>query len=252
MDWGWRLPFIFALVPGLVAVWGRQYVPETRAFLSQNAENDESDAKRDSGIREVMQSHCLTVLIGIGSQCSFVAFQYGGFIWTNAYLRSQGLGVQSRMSAGLVARVLMILLAFPAGWLGDCKGVAWVTFAGAVLVTVSGLPIFAVLQAYPTHEGLVILVDGVCFALVGASIGTVCFHFVPESFPAHIRGVGVGLSFNIGFACFGGLAPVVMQEPLNLSPLGPGIILSACGLITASTLQWGLCMRRKGLLKLAY
>jgi len=35
LDWGWRLPFIVCLLPGLVSVWGRQRFPESELFLEE-------------------------------------------------------------------------------------------------------------------------------------------------------------------------------------------------------------------------
>jgi len=37
-QWGWRLPFLLALLPGSLAIWGRRRLGETAMFLASEAE----------------------------------------------------------------------------------------------------------------------------------------------------------------------------------------------------------------------
>jgi MHS family proline/betaine transporter-like MFS transporter len=37
--WGWRIPFIVSAVPGVVAMWGRNQIQETEAFVSEVRDN---------------------------------------------------------------------------------------------------------------------------------------------------------------------------------------------------------------------
>ena len=46
-QWGWRLPFLLALLPGSLAIWGRGRLGETAMFLASEAEELETGkAKR--------------------------------------------------------------------------------------------------------------------------------------------------------------------------------------------------------------
>merc|ERR1719330_919891 len=45
-EWGWRIPFLFALVPALIAIVGRWYLPESEAFLEAQQEKEEVASKK--------------------------------------------------------------------------------------------------------------------------------------------------------------------------------------------------------------
>jgi len=280
-SWAWRLPFILALIPGLIAVWGRQGVPESDMFLEEqrkraagapdvnhtstsgsdengNPELEATDSlaigreSTMSRVSGVFSSHWSSMLIGVGSVASFAILQYGGFVWTQSFLAHKGMTRDDRMIVGLCARVLMILLAIPIGWLADIKGVGWVTFVGAGGLAVTGVPLWWLLQSNPTDLETVILALGLGFALNGAMVGTVLFYFVVELFPTSIRNTAVGISYNVGFAFFGGLAPVLNQASIRWTSLGPGILLAFGGLITLTTVLAGLRMQKQSKLRMAH
>mmetsp|Transcript_83167 Transcript_83167/g.201599 ORF Transcript_83167/g.201599 Transcript_83167/m.201599 type:complete len:492 (-) Transcript_83167:129-1604(-) len=276
-SWGWRLPFLLALLPGLVAVVGRRGVPESGAFLERRAAKGAGSGKESGGkdaestgaapqtapvkpggarsrpgIRDIIRSHGCNMAIGICAAASFAIISYGGLVWMQSYLRKQGLPPGGCMLADLCARGTMLALALLVGWLTDVKGVGWVTFCGACLIAVGGLPLFALLAAHPTNLWVVLPVVGLCFGLLAVTAGTVFFLFVAELFPADVRGAAVGLTYNTGISMFGGLAPVIAQASLSAHPLGPGLLLSAGGAVSAAALAAALCLESRGLVKLAH
>mmetsp|Transcript_84593 Transcript_84593/g.213359 ORF Transcript_84593/g.213359 Transcript_84593/m.213359 type:complete len:510 (-) Transcript_84593:388-1917(-) len=280
-SWAWRLPFILALIPGLIAVWGRQYVPESEEFVQEQrkqstrestadpvdsvgVENSHHpDVEADSGtvvrrettvsrVQSVFSSHWASMLIGVGSVASFAILQYGGFVWTQSFLAHHGMTRDNRMLVGLCARLLMIVLAVPVGWLADVKGVGFVTFIGAGGLAVTAVPLWWMLQSNPTSLETVLLTLGIGFALNGAMVGTVLFYFVVELFPTAVRNTAVGISYNVGFAFFGGLAPVLNSASARWTPLGPGILLALGGFITLVTVLAGLRLQRQEKLRMAH
>jgi len=203
-------------------------------------------------IREVFSSHGPCVLIGIFGTASIAILQYGGFVWMQSYLMKRGLPAGGQMLTDLCARGLMILLAVPVGWLADVWGVGWTVFVGSCSLAVAGLPLFHLLSMHATNLAVVLPVIGVCFAVLGALAGTVTFYFVTELFPTTVRGVAVGVSWNIGLSMFGGLAPVIAQASLEVSPAGPGFLISFGGIVTATTVAVGLWLKRRGIVQLAH
>mmetsp|Transcript_37849 Transcript_37849/g.102447 ORF Transcript_37849/g.102447 Transcript_37849/m.102447 type:complete len:358 (-) Transcript_37849:252-1325(-) len=292
--WGWRIPFIAALLPGLVAIWGRRGLPETKLFLEELRKRKEakdrsagddyepsddaagghagqneqaletpaplggaSSSKRGamrSGLstRGVLASHGPSVLIGVGSVASASIMQYAGFVWCQSYLLKRGLPSGDRMLVDICARCLMIVLSVPVGWLADIHGVGWVTFVSSCLLALGGLPLFALLVMYATDFVAAVLIVGVGFGILGAFVGTVIFLFVSELFPTSVRGVAMGISYNVGFSLFGGLGPVLAEASLGISADGPGFLLSLGGLISASTVAVALFLKRRGVVQLAH
>merc|ERR1712190_264761 len=66
---------------------------------------------------------------------------------------------------------------------------------------------------------------------------------VVELFPVRVRAQAMGISYNCGMTLFGGLLPAVSQASLEVSPLGPGMILSVCGFLTAASIVVSLIYR---------
>lgn len=62
----------------------------------------------------------------------------------------------------------------------------------------------------------------------------------------------MGISYNIGFSVFGGLAPVLSQASLDASAFGPGLVLSLSGLVTAATVLGAQLCHSRGLVRLAH
>lgn len=254
-EWAWRLPFILAVIPGLLSLLGRRCLPESEAYLMEMERQKE--AKEESvgacaQVGKVFSTHSINVALGMGAVAGFAVFQYGGFLWTQAYLAHHGASIDARMLASLVSRVIMMVLAIPVGHLIDVKGVGWVTLVGAFCQAVLSLPLWALLSADPKDSTILVWVLGVAFALLGSINGTGFFYFVVELFPVSIRAAGVGVSYNLGFSIFGGLAPILAQEAVTIDRLGPGFVLSLAGVVSAFTVIAGLGLQRRGKVQLAH
>jgi len=272
ISWGWRIPFLCAFLPGVVAVWGRRGLPESEAFVHQQeqakrdavaeaSEQGRATADRSSNhqvhaeqsvFSKVLSTYWRNVLVVVFGAASFAILQFGAFVWMQAYLEQQGMPPEGRMRVALVSRVLMIVLGLPVGWLADIKGVGWVTHAGAVLVAFTALPLFGAVYACPTNELVVLAAISVGLSLVGVICMTVYFLFAVELFPVEVRGTGSGFAYNVGFAFFGGLSPTLAQASLKVFPLAPGVIWMAGGVITSFAVLAGLRLERKGEITMAH
>merc|ERR1712048_262513 len=198
------------------------------------------------------RSNVARILIGIGAVVSASFIQYIGFVWTTSYLKSSGMTSQEAELAGVVANVVRILFTLPMGWFADVQGVGAATAVGAGILALCGFPLFTVLHLHPTNLTAVLLAYGLGYGFVGAMSYTTTFLFVAELFPTEVRNVGVGMAYNIGFAIFGGFGPAMAEASLACSPLGPGILMSASGIVTVATIFLGLLLQRKGKVQMAH
>jgi len=263
--WGWRVPFFVALVPGVVAIAGRCRLPESEMFEQRrgasaatnegdNAELAEEDRAPPSSMQiltATVRSQWPSMLIGSGGVVAFAVLQYGAFVWSQSFLAHHGMLANDRLYVGLVSRGLMTVLGVFVGWLADVMGVGWVMLFGGVCTTLLGLPLWAAVQSHPTDLTVVLLSIGIGLAALGALVGTSAFLFVVELFPTEVRNTAVGISYNVGFAVFGGLAPM-MAEATSQWALGPGLLYSAAGATTALAVCVGLWLQRRQVLRLAH
>jgi len=252
----------------LVSVWGRRRVPESGMFLEQQQEerastSDESNelgiagrqVKRQSAtaqVKAVVGSHWVNMIIGAGSVASIAIVQYGVLVWGQSFVKHAGMTANERMLVDLFTRVLMIALAMPIAWLADRVGVGWVTLVGALSLMLGGVPLWSMLQRDPDDFKHVLLSLGLGFGILGSLVGTVPFFFVVELFPTSVRNTAVGISLNIGYTIFGGLAPILAQASLEASPLGPGILYAIGGFISALSILLGLFLQSRGVVQLAH
>ena len=71
------------------------------------------------------------------------------------------------------------------------------------------------------------------YAVAGLTVGIVGVvpYVMIEAFPAQIRFTGVSLSYNLGYAIFGGLTPLFISWLLQFDPMGPAHYVGAVCLL---------------------
>lgn len=197
-------------------------------------------------------THFASVFIGILGVASTAVSHYILVMWMPSYLRAHGLAPSNALLVTMVGKGLGLILLLPIGWLADIVGIGSVMMASACLLTLLGCPLFSVVVSDPTNLTLSILCIGIILAAVGVLSVTVVSAFVAELFPASVRNTGMGVSYNVGVSLFGGFVPMIAQASLSISPLGPGLLLSSSGAVTASALLLGWLLQKRGVLTLAH
>mmetsp|Transcript_14585 Transcript_14585/g.27345 ORF Transcript_14585/g.27345 Transcript_14585/m.27345 type:complete len:483 (+) Transcript_14585:65-1513(+) len=275
-SWGWRIPFIIAVIPGVVATAGRRCMPESEIFLTASSQRNIGDALDTNSVtstegssaepvrqpgaaqeaiarmKHLVASQWPALLIGIGSVAAVSVLQYGGFLWGNVFLKKNGASPDSLIAAGVTARLLSIVLSCFVAWLADVVGIAWVQLLGTLSITFAGLPLFLALSWNPASFGVLVAAYGVGYGCLFALAGMVFFLLVVELFPVEVRNAGVGLSYNIGFCVFGGFSPTLFQASLSWTSWGPGWLMAAAGLVSLATFNASLWAEAAGKVKLAH
>lgn len=205
------MPFLLAAPLGLIGLYLRLRLVDPQHYL-------ESLPVVDGGsLRAALRSHQRALRRGFAASAALsIAFNTWFVFWPN-YLLVHGSSTERSIAAMTGLGLLSLAVTAPiAGRLSDLTGRRPVLLAGSVSVAVLALPVFAIADSAPSF------VTGMGI-LVGAAIGTMVVPvFVAEPLPTRLRATGVGATFGLAGAVFGGTAPAV------------GAVLAGAGL------PWGI------------
>ncbi|QDS15858.1 MFS transporter [Xanthomonas arboricola] len=223
-DYAWRLPFLAGGLLGLLSVYLRRWLHETPVFaelMAMRAVARETPLKlvlRDHP-RSVAQSLWLTWMVAAGV---LVVSLMTPTLLQSAYHYPAAVALQ----VNLLAVLLQAIGSIVAGALSDRYGNGRVLLAGSVFLGASAW-LFYRLAGDP--QLLFPL-----YALLGAALGVLGAvpRVMVEAFPPVVRLSGVSFAYNLGYAVFGGLTPLVVVMLLKQHPMGPAyymILLAAIG-----------------------
>jgi len=198
--WGWRIPFAIGALAAVVAFFLRRSLAET----TSDAVRHQKDAGTIRGVLRYPRSF-LTVL-GFTAGGSLIFYTFTTYM--QKYLVNTA-GMDAKIASRVMTAVLFcyMLLQPVFGALSDKIGRRNSMLCFGVFTVLATVPILSALahvsDPYAAF-GLVIL------ALAGVSFYTSISGLVKaELFPMHVRALGVGLSYAIANALFGGSAEYV-------------------------------------------
>jgi len=127
-----------------------------------------------------------------------------------------GFSPATALKANSLAIVCLSLGCVGAGSLADRFGAGWVFILGCLALLVSSWTFYHSLLAHPDWLFPLYAITGLFVGVIGA----VPFVMV-RAFPAAVRFSGLSFSYNLAYAIFGGLTPMVVTLMLKTSPMGP-------------------------------
>jgi len=198
--WGWRIPFALGAVLAVVALFLRRSLNET----SDAKTRAHKDAGSLSGLWKHKKAFLMVLGFTAGGSLSFYTFT----TYMQKYLVNTA-GMETKTASGLMTLALFIFMLLQpiVGALSDKIGRrnSMLIFSGfATLLTI---PILYTLQNV-TNPYL-------AFTLIVIALAIVTFYtsisglLKAEMFPAEVRALGVGLSYAVANAVFGGSAEYV-------------------------------------------
>jgi len=249
--WGWRVPFLISLFPGLVALVGRNLIPETEAFKEAANEAEAFDEK--AAAYELFRHRYPALLVGGGATIGIGTMWYVGPIWTASGLLEPNLGAETALSIASGAQYFSLLFTPFVGMLTDIKGIAWVALLGSAFIAVTSLPVWVMIAFNPSSLTLAYLGIAGIFGLAQAIGGSTIYLFSAELFPTRLRTIGMSMSYNLAVSYFGGFGPALCEILKDVSKhYGPGMWMSFCGSLSVVAVGWGLSLKNQGLLQLTH
>ncbi|MFX0567333.1 MFS transporter [Kosakonia cowanii] len=206
--WGWRIPFALGAALAIVALWLRRQLDET----SQQEVRSLKEAGSMKGLWRNRKAFLMVLGFTAGGSLTFYTFT----TYMQKYLVNTAGMHANVASVIMTAALFLFMLIQPViGALSDRIGrrTSMLLFGG--LATVCTVPILTALHSVTSPYAAFALV---MLALVIASFYTSISGILKaEMFPAQVRALGVGLSYAVANAVFGGSAEYVA---LSLKSIG--------------------------------
>ncbi|MCZ2328645.1 MFS family transporter [Bartonella sp. F02] len=208
-SWGWRIPFAIGGLAAIVAIYLRRSLHETTT--------KEARSKAQAGsIAELLRNHrkAFFLVIGFTAGGSLTFYTYTTYM--QKYLITTAGFDKHTATTIMTAALFVFMLIQPAfGALADKIGtrnslLIWSSLA--IFSTIPGLKIIG--STDNMWVALSVIVGMLCVISFYTSISGIV---KAEMFPASIRAIGVGLSYAIANALFGGSAESVA---LGLKEMG--------------------------------
>ena len=228
-DFAWRIPFILGGVFGLVSVYLRRFLHETPVFRELA---DRRSVARELPLKTIVREHrgpsvFVALLTWVLSAAIVVVVLY-----TPTYLQKvHHIPAALALEANALATLTLTIGCVIVGWACDRIGtratmlIGWAGLLATAYLFYRGLP--GTPQSLFWHYGLVGLFVG--------TIATVPIAGV-RAFPAPVRFSGLSFAYNMSYAVFGGLTPIILTLWLQHDTLAPAhyvAALSALGFLLA-------------------
>jgi len=218
--YGWRIPFLLGGGFGLFAVYLRRFLQETPVFQEMHAARTLSE---ELPLKLIVRGHFPAVLLAMSLTWVLSAAIVVVILFTPTYLQTV-FKVAPRVSlqANSVAIVGLTFGCVFFGFLADRIGSKWALSSGSLALLGSSSYFY---HALPL-EGSALFVSYAVTGFFVGSIGVVPYVLV-RAFPAKLRFSGLSFSYNVAYAIFGGLTPVVLTLWLKSDKLAPAHYVAA-------------------------
>ncbi|WP_085594652.1 MULTISPECIES: MFS transporter [unclassified Pseudomonas] len=223
LDHAWRYPFLLGGLFGVIGVWLRRWLGETPVFMALQQQRENAS---ELPLRTVLREHRLAILPALILTCVLTSAVVVFVVITPTMMqKSFGMSASHTFALSSLGIVFLNLGCVLAGLLVDRLG-AWRTVMFYSLLLPLGI---AVLYGCLINGGAWI---GLAYAIAGLGCGVV--GAVPSVmvglFPARIRVSGISFTYNIAYALWASITPLLL---IALMPWSPWICVIFCAVMGA-------------------
>ncbi len=226
--WGWRLPFYFCSIMGIIGFLTRYIMEESLAYKV----HDQNKNLSHSPFLELIRDYKKAFVIAIGLGIAQNAIVYSAIMFYNISVKELTLsGVDIKNVVRIMVEITFGISAVLLATLSDKVGRKNVMIPILVVLACISLPAFSLLS-YDNHY-IVALTFLLMSIPIGASFG-IYNSLACELFPTKVRCTSFSLAHNISAGIFGGLSPSICMFLIEKTEtkLAAGIYLTICALIS--------------------
>ncbi|WP_423204297.1 MFS transporter [Pseudomonas kribbensis] len=223
LDYAWRYPFLLGGVFGVIGVYLRRWLSETPVFMAMEAQRE---ARVELPLRTVLREHRLAMLPAMLLTCVLTSAVVVFVVITPTMMQKTfGMTAGHTFALSALGIVFLNIGCVIAGLLVDRIG-AWRTVMLYSLLLPLGIGVlYSCLIMGGGWVGLAYAIAGLGCGVVGA---------VPSVmvglFPARIRVSGISFTYNIAYAAWASITPLLL---IGLMPWSPWICVMFCAVMGA-------------------
>lgn len=238
-SWGWRIPFFIGGIFGIFSYFMRRNLEEPKMFT-------EIKGKLVTlPIVEVLHSRptnalCGGLIVSTGASAMTLLLLFMPTYMSQVLHKVSNAYSWFQVFTSFMAAIFSIFIGILADKIGAKKVVYLVVFSGLICA----LPIFIIFAHHFSWYLLALLLSAY---LSGAGTCSVAI-LLPELFETHYRYSGIALSYNIGYALFGGLTPLIAMLLIDKTGLtiAPAFYLMGVYILAYIALQYAKATKLSG------
>lgn len=199
-DWGWRVPFVLGAAAAIVALYLRKSLSETSTAESRH--------RKEAGTLAGLMKHKVAFMTVVGFTAGGSLIFYTFTTYMQKYLvNTAGMHAKTASAVMTCALFVYMLMQPLFGTLSDKIGRRSSMLWFGTLATISTVPIlYALKEVSNPYAAFGLVVVALAIISLYTSISGL---IKAEMFPPEVRAMGVGLSYALGNAMFGGSAEYV-------------------------------------------
>ncbi|KPD02630.1 MFS transporter [Moellerella wisconsensis] len=226
-DFAWRIPFILGGIFGFLSVYLRRFLEETPIFKELAAKKALS---QELPVKTVLKSHKQACLITAALTWSLSTAIVVTILMTPDVVL-QGVYKIDRntaLQANCVATLMLTIGCIFWGWLGDKTGTRC-----SMLLAWGGLAITSVYFYAQLSSEIGATTLAFNYGLMGFFVGAIATTPIisARAFPPAIRFSGLSFAYNIAYAIFGGLTPILTGAWLQQSHMAPAYYVASVSIL---------------------
>lgn len=218
--YGWRIPFLVGGLFGFFAVYLRSWLAETPIFLEIQQRRALS---AELPVKAVLRAHGKAIIVSALTTWTLTAAIVVLILMTPGLLQKlDGFAPVATLQANSAATMALAIACVLAGLAADRFGATRVMVLGGICLIASAYLLYL---GVPGRAELLLPL----YALTGFFVGTIAVvpFIMVRVFPPAVRFTGVSFAYNIAYAIFGGLTPLIVSFLVTQDPLAPAHYVTA-------------------------
>lgn len=209
-DGAWRIPFLIGGCAALVSLVARTRLEET---LHTDTKDEKNVQEASGSLKTLLKTHWKTFWLVVGYTSAGSLTFYTITVYSKTYLTNT-VGMDAKVVSYIMTGALFVfMIAQPFfGALADRIGRRAGMLLFSALSAIFIYPVMTIAMPYFANSPVVIAGLLIFMMLLLSFYTSISGLVKAEMFPTHVRALGVGFSYAVGNALFGGSAPSVALQ----------------------------------------